>query len=153
MAIEPESTPAERLDLATGLIAETLNVEQSTISESITSHKFHEPVKHIFSHINMTYHVLHLVLSKGDTMKASGQAVWWTAAVVESGNVGTGVKKCWAEVYGKWGSFEAGGATKATAKKTVKKRTSKVDLKAKLEPGEKLVKKVMMPMMPSRGGT
>jgi A/G-specific adenine glycosylase len=151
LAIEAESTPAERLDLATGLIAETLNVEQSTISKSITSHKFHEPVKHIFSHINMTYHVLHLVLAKGDTIKASGQSVWWTAEEVESGNVGTGVKKCWAEVYGEWGSFEAGGATKpAAAKKTVKKRTRKVDLKAKSEPGEKLVKKVMMPMMPSR---
>jgi A/G-specific adenine glycosylase len=99
----------------------------------------------------MTYHVLHLVLAKGDTIKASGQSVWWTAEEVESGNVGTGVKKCWAEVYGEWGSFEAGGATKpAAAKKTVKKRTRKVDLKAKSEPGEKLVKKVMMPMMPSR---
>jgi A/G-specific adenine glycosylase len=71
-------------------------------------------VQHIFSHINMTYHAHHLVLSCPQqpalaASAAAARAVWLDSEQVEAANVGTGVKKVWAAVYGKWGTFEVGG--------------------------------------------
>jgi A/G-specific adenine glycosylase len=103
----------------------------------------------------MTYHVQHLVLSHPDTVPlpqlVNASAVWLDAAGVESANIGTGVKKVWTEIYGSWGSFDA-GAAKETGKgkgrgKGVKRKSG---VKAEPEAGGKKVKKIMMPMMPSK---
>ncbi|WVQ99230.1 A/G-specific adenine glycosylase [Kwoniella sp. CBS 9459] len=80
-------------------------------------------IPHIFSHINMKYHVTHCVLSNYNggppeiLQTAPRHAVWLDADGVEQANVGTGVKKVWSEVYGSWGSFEpATGASNAKPK-------------------------------------
>ncbi|WVQ77201.1 A/G-specific adenine glycosylase [Cryptococcus sp. DSM 104548] len=136
-------------------------------------------IPHIFSHINMTYHIHLLTLSTPfyrtsppDILRtAPRQAVWLSEEEVEKANVGTGVKKVWAEVYGQWGSFEVGGATK---KKIVKKQKTAAAPKGKGKggvwakvakstwsddeeeengKGGKVVKKVMMPVMPAKRKT
>jgi A/G-specific adenine glycosylase len=94
----------------------------------------------------MTYHIQHLqIVSDNPPPEPKlDRAVWLDDQGVESANVGTGVKKVWAEIFGSWGNFEPG-----VKKAKVIKRKSEV----KIEPvksGEKVVKKIMMPMMPSR---
>lgn len=70
---------------------------------------------------------------------------------MESANIGTGVKKVWAEIYGSWGSFDAGAAKeKGKGKGKGVKRKSVVKGDAEAEAGGKKVKKIMMPMMPSK---
>ncbi|WVF71648.1 A/G-specific adenine glycosylase [Kwoniella sp. CBS 6097] len=135
-------------------------------------------IPHIFSHINMKYHITHSVLSTA-TANAGGppdilahaprQAVWLDSHEVEHANVGTGVKKVWSEVYGSWGYFEpssctengkAGGGgkkggararpTDGNGKTKGKKMTAKVEPLGETEGNAngKVVRKIMMPAMP-----
>jgi A/G-specific adenine glycosylase len=95
----------------------------------------------------MTYHIQHLVLHAVDSATqppthTNDRAVWLDADGVESANIGTGVKKVWAEIYGSWGNFakESNGSRLKVRKKPAAKVT---------EEG-KIFKKVTMPAMPSR---
>lgn len=98
----------------------------------------------------MTYHVQHLVIESADPppTTSDARAVWLDDLGVEHANVGTGVKKVWAEIFGAWGNFEAGpkgtGPPKKAKTNAVKPKAQSVKL------GEKLIKKVMMPSMPNR---
>lgn len=109
----------------------------------------------------MTYHIQHLVIShpgpKDEVPILPSNGVWLDSAGVENANIGTGVKKVWAEIYGKWGLFVAGGVkegkgkgkgTKNTSAGTKRKSVSKLE---ETGTGGKVVKKIMMPMMPSSG--
>jgi A/G-specific adenine glycosylase len=98
----------------------------------------------------MTYHIQLLVLESPHPPPApkSDRAIWLDNEGVEHANVGTGVKKVWAEIFGSWGNFEPGSGEKKPKTKAVKKKAESV--KQKVQPGEKVVKKIMMPMMPSR---
>jgi A/G-specific adenine glycosylase len=128
----------------------------------------------------MTYHIQHVKFSRTDTdtdtdanppIPADPRATWLKAEGVESANVGTGVKKVWAQVYGAWGKFEVdvremgvrkgvkslkGGRTEIGDQGKVKGkgkgkggRQGKV-VKKEERDGEKVVKKIMMPLMPKR---
>ena len=97
----------------------------------------------------MTYHVQHLVINSNSPAPEAAEArvSWLSDEEVEHANVGTGVKKVWAAVFGSWGSLEPAKAVKGgKPTKTVKKRKSDVVA----VPGDKVVKKIMMPSMPSR---
>lgn len=135
-------------------------------------------VPHIFSHINMTYHVRHLYLVEPEgappaLKRGTATMQWLDDEGVLAANVGTGVKKCWAAVYGTWGKFDdegvkvnvativgngKGKATKSKAepkpKTTVKAApVAKRRKKAEAEPAGGKVKgarKVSMPVMPKR---
>ena len=101
----------------------------------------------------MTYHIqhLHIVSAHPPPELRLDRAVWLDDEAVESANVGTGVKKVWAEVFGSWGNFEPGISAKKA--KVVKRKTDVKKEPVKKEPantGGKVVKKIMMPMMPSR---
>lgn len=97
-------------------------------------------IPHIFSHINMTYHVLHLVLKSSSCPPLPSMGIWLDDAGVESANIGTGVKKVWAEVYGAWGRFEPADKPMKPSKKA----------KKEVVPEGKVVKNIMMPAMPAR---
>ena len=132
----------------------------------ISSQKEVAAVPHIFSHINMIYHVIHVVLIPPEGVleppKPRGTGVWLEPARVESANVGTGVKKVWKAVYGAWGSFDVSkgknvqsrlkqvdtldGKANGKISKTTK-RTS--DVIAEPVNG-KIHKKIMMPTMPKK---
>lgn len=123
-----------------------------------TSHKAIIPVQHIFSHINMTYHAQHLVFAT-DTNEPPAPAAgfWLDKDAVEHANVGTGVKKVWAAVFGKWGSFEVDtkgtGKVRAKAKVGAKAGTKAAvgkvkSVKVKSEVGTTRVRRVAMPLMP-----
>ena len=117
-----DSTPEDRESVAAESIHRYVDTDQRLVStkRSVAS------VPHIFSHINMVYHVVHLVMTPdghSDPPQTKSTGVWLDAAGVESANVGTGVKKVWSAVYGSWGSFECGkGAPKS--KSGGKKRKS-----------------------------
>ncbi|ORY32556.1 DNA glycosylase [Naematelia encephala] len=152
---EPPTTPVaasvsaeERLDASLATLSDLLDVSSTDLRKDITP-RYIGSIPHIFSHINMTYHIQHLVITTTTPppISASGQernAVWLDESGVEHANVGTGVKKVWAEVYGSWGSFEA---RVKVANKPAKK-AKKVDK----DPvgGGKVVKKIMMPLMPRK---
>jgi A/G-specific adenine glycosylase len=131
-----------------------LDISVSQLSSSITSRHAGQ-IPHIFSHINMTYHIHHLVLATAELpgMVAGKTAVWLDDEGVQAANVGTGVKKVWAEAFGTWGTFEVGvGASRAAkgSKQVGKKRKvgkEKVDGEGE---GEKVKKRIMMPAMPKR---
>ncbi|WVQ82164.1 A/G-specific adenine glycosylase [Cryptococcus sp. DSM 104549] len=160
---EPPTTPvtaglsaAERLDASR---TATFNLFAAG-AESVSPEQYVERdvgnIPHVFSHINMTYHIHHLLLNTpGDAppllMSDNARpAVWLDAAGVESANVGTGVKKVWAEVYGAWGMFVAGGKKAAPAAKKAKVGKEKeVKPSGEMRDG-KLYKKVMMPVVASR---
>ncbi|KAL1413596.1 hypothetical protein Q8F55_001371 [Vanrija albida] len=118
---EPPTTPvgsAEQDKLAASL--STLEALLGPVE--VAEHSAHGAVPHIFSHINMTYHVQHVVLADALPAPRSDRAAWLDADAVAAANVGTGVKKVWAAVYGAWGVFARGGkpakaAPKARAKK------------------------------------
>ncbi|ORX36845.1 DNA glycosylase [Kockovaella imperatae] len=118
--IPPDSTSTDRERLALESLSTYVQLTQSPTPRYIAS------VPHIFSHINMTYHVVHVLVEPppGTTLPPT-TGIWYDADTVESANVGTGVKKVWAAVYGSWGRFEA-----KTAPKTIRK--------------------VMMPLMPRK---
>lgn len=122
----------------------------------------YDPIPHIFSHINMTYHVLHVVL-RSDSIPPSSQGIWLDEAGVESANIGTGVKKVWSQVYGSWGNFDSSssgvnrgksGLTSARVKakgKIDKPSSAKTSKVVMVKAEEKVVvRKIMMPGMPQR---
>ncbi|CAK9783752.1 DNA glycosylase [Cutaneotrichosporon oleaginosum] len=116
------------------------------IEDALEEHTAIAPVPHIFSHINMTYHVQRIVL-RGDRPNPK-RGEWLSLEQVRDANVGTGVKKCWAKVYGAWGSGEVG-----QRKDLVKKQATKAPLKRVKRadgqiPGKKRV--VTMPTVPKR---
>lgn len=133
------SSTTERFETATTALAASLGITSSNASGMIQSHRHAGSIPHIFSHINMTYHILHLVLASS-TLPLSKTGVWLDETGVETANIGTGVKKVWAEVYGAWGSFDS-CAKPAKGTKTAKKE---------VVTDGKVVKKVMMPQMPMR---
>lgn len=108
----------------------------------------------------MIYHVVHVVLTPPpqDTSPPPtlSTGIWLDSASVEASNIGTGVKKVWAATYGSWGSFEVGNPglkPRPAAKK--RKSTSAVPASVSEEAGKeqssgKVVRKIMMPMMPTR---
>lgn len=140
------STADDRLTTSLETIAQLLGIPKSKIAKSTTSHQSHGSIPHIFSHINMTYHIQHLTItSESSPPEPTDPRVSWLGdEEVEHANVGTGVKKVWAAVFGSWGSLEPAKKSKVT--KAVKKRKSDVVPVT----GEKVVKKIMMPSMPSR---
>jgi A/G-specific adenine glycosylase len=143
------STLGERLATSVETIAQLLGIAQSEITNSTTSHQSHGSLPHIFSHINMTYHTQHLIISSQipPPDPIAPRVSWLGDEEIEHANVGTGVKKVWAAVFGTWGSLEP-ATSKVTKKSTkgVKKRKSEVVAVT----GEKVVKKIMMPSMPTR---
>lgn len=102
-------------------------------AHEVTAHSAHDPVPHIFSHINMTYHVQHAVLSSDSDAPPevkSERAAWLDADEVAAANVGTGVKKVWAGVFGAWGRFAAGKQAKPAKSAPKPKATPKARIKA-----------------------
>lgn len=122
----------------------------------------------------MTYHVQHVKFTNNNTdpdpdtydakppTPTDPRATWLAAEEVEGANVGTGVKKVWAQVYGAWGKFEVEMEGKGVGKgvKSLKgdkiaggngkgKGKRKVVKEEKTDSG-KVVKKIMMPLMPKR---
>lgn len=93
-----------------------------------------------------------------------GGAVWLTAEQVDGANIGTGVKKVWGEVFGLWGCFDVlgeggtkvGNGVKGKGKDQGKGKgraavNGKDASKRKVqEEGGRVVKKIMMPLMPSK---
>lgn len=150
--VSSDSTADERYEVALVSLSTILDVPSDTLTAA-AKRKDIGSIPHIFSHIDMTYHIVHVrldlpALPSLTTIGTERSAVWLDEAGVEHANVGTGVKKVWAEVYGAWGSFEAGG------KKTARAKKSQTAKGAKAAPPElvsgKIVKKIMMPMMPAR---
>jgi A/G-specific adenine glycosylase len=127
-----------------------LTIPKSDIAVATTSHRDIGSIPHIFSHINMTYHIQHLVIESTDPPPntTDPRAVWLDDEGVEHANVGTGVKKVWAEVFGAWGKFEAGAKGASIAKKA-KGKVAKPKAEV-VKNGDKVVKKIMMPSMPNR---
>jgi A/G-specific adenine glycosylase len=128
-----------------------------SISDIIKLHRDIGPIPHIFSHINMTYHIQHLRLESTSPppIPKIDRAVWLDDEGVDHANVGTGVKKVWAEIFGSWGMFEPGAPAKkgkVVKRKIASKEVEPVKSEGKVEAknGGKVVKKIMMPMMPSR---
>lgn len=152
--IPPSSTKESRSEAALKSIAQLLD---GPISDNIKLHRDVGPIPHIFSHINMTYHIQHLQIESANPPPEPklDRAVWLNDGGVEHANIGTGVKKVWAEVFGSWGVFEPGAPVKKG--KVVKRKTGadkvepeKSEGKVELKNVGKVVKKIMMPMMPSR---
>ncbi|WVR07224.1 A/G-specific adenine glycosylase [Kwoniella sp. DSM 27419] len=159
--VPSSSSPQECLDIS--LAAVTDYADLSTIPAGARQHRYVSSIPHIFSHINMTYHIHHIILDDPSSTHPPAllpdtprQAVWLDEAGVEHANIGTGVKKVWAEVYGAWGSFEVTSerpTKKAKPSKPVggKKRPAKTMPLEEVVNG-KVVKKIMMPLMPVKEG-
>lgn len=151
--IPTESPSASRLEVSMSTVARLLAVRPTDLACSTSSHVSCGSVPHIFSHINMTYHVQHLILTS-DTPPPTPddpRAVWLDDEAVEHANVGTGVKKVWAEVFGAWGNLEPSKKGAANGQKAGSKTPKTAKRKVTVtETGGKIVKKVMMPSMPSR---
>jgi A/G-specific adenine glycosylase len=149
--IPADTDPASRLSAAIATVSAL--IDQPKL-ETVSSHRHIGSIPHIFSHINMTYHITHLTITTA-TLPAT-TALWLDGAGVESANVGTGVKKVWSEIYSSWGSFDASRpAPTATAKKARgaaggAKRSAAKPTDRSVEVGGKIVKKIMMPAMPVR---
>jgi A/G-specific adenine glycosylase len=145
------SNKDQRCETALESVALLLNLPKS----DITSHRDIGSIPHIFSHINMTYHIQHLIIEsqKPPADTTDGRAVWLDEQGVEHANVGTGVKKVWAEVFGSWGSFEVGASGQKDKKVKAKPKPKpqvKVQAEDEVKKGGKVVKKVSMPAMPKR---
>ena len=137
--VSDPSTPSARLEKATEALSLALASTDAEFAKLVASRRDIGSIPHIFSHINMTYHILHLTLSSSSPPSPKS-GIWLDEAAVESANVGTGVKKVWAEVYGSWGSF-----IPCVKQIKVEKRNKK-----QAGPEGKISKKIRMPVMPSR---
>lgn len=131
------------------------------VEDAFEEHAAVAPVAHIFSHINMTYHVQRLVL-RGDRPEPK-RGEWLSLDEVTNANVGTGVKKCWASVYGVWGGCEVGKgkagqprplkkepAAKRAKKEPGAKKPKKEQAKATKSEAGRVTRKVRMPAMPKK---
>lgn len=158
--VPQDTTSEDRLEAALGKVSTLLDTSQAALS-STSSVRHYEAIPHIFSHINMTYHIIHIVLESDETPKAVN-GVWLDEKEVESANVGTGVKKVWSQVYGSWGNFDTLLLTIGESNVGNKRKSSSsAGGKAKAKPpsAKKIAvvvktdevvveKKVMMPVMP-----
>ena len=145
--VDVESTSQTRFDAAVATISRLLDLDQSQLSAMIVSKGDHGSIPHIFSHINMTYHIIRIVITS-PLLPDSKHGFWLDMEGVEKANIGTGVKKVWKEVYGSWGSFEVG--TKSEIKKNGANKKSVKETKPTISAEGKIVKKIMMPMMPRK---
>ncbi len=134
----PGLTEAERVETALTALAAAVGLAVPEISAMIMTKREVGNIPHIFSHINMTYHILHLTLPSSSPPPLS-KGVWLDETGVETANIGTAVKKVWTEVYGAWGKFDS---------ETKSVKTAKRGKKEILPPEGKVVKKIMMPAMP-----
>lgn len=179
--IPSSTTESRRLEISAKSLASMLGISTDQLQPCTQSHTETGSMPHIFSHINMTYHIQHLVLDSAITAKTinrdnndehnepptlhNDRATWLTDTEVEGANIGTGVKKVWKEVFGSWGVFERKASGKMALKaKGIGKKGSKTkagagvamaidDEAAGGESGgkaRKVVKKVMMPLMPRK---
>ncbi|KAK6910252.1 A/G-specific adenine glycosylase [Kwoniella mangroviensis CBS 8507] len=153
---EPPTSPVPTSSSPSKCLAASLNSLQDYLESSaeVGTHRYVSSIPHIFSHINMTYHIHHSVITSPAPppilASAPRSTVWLDKVEVDHANVGTGVKKVWAEVYGSWGSFDLDNAPKG---KKIKKGNSSATKKKPLEEvvkNGKIVKKIMMPAMPTR---
>ncbi|WRT66194.1 A/G-specific adenine glycosylase [Kwoniella shivajii] len=151
--VPTSSKPKDCLQASLKSLTEYIKVTARELAE-VKTYNHISSIPHIFSHINMTYHVHHFILSSTisdppEILSTSPRvAIWMDDNQVEHANVGTGVKKVWAEVYGSWGSFDENHESFAEAK--TKTASKKIKEKKPLEEVKngKVVKKIMMPMMP-----
>ncbi|KAE8537690.1 hypothetical protein D1P53_005746 [Cryptococcus gattii VGV] len=150
-------SPSERLSASLEALSDYIKITEEDAEGLQTSNRDVGNIPHIFSHINMTYHIHLLTLTSSGSEPPSIKprtprpAVWLTGEEVEKANVGTGVKKVWAEIYGSWGNFEESkmGAVVAKKEKITNNKSMKLKSPAANKDG-KIVKKVMMPAMPTR---
>ena len=137
------SGPGDRLQIGLTFLTTQLDSLKCD-DERVLSKRHVASVPHIFSHISMTYHVVHVVISDPSATSPPGPAqstgIWLDSEGVEHANIGTGVKKVWTTIYGQWGSFEV--ISSSVSKKAVK-RKSKESV-----PIGKVVRTIMMPSMP-----
>lgn len=150
---EPPSVPvgpeADRHAAALAHLGALLGRCPSELGE--LAHADVAPVPHIFSHIDMTYHVQHLVIRGLEQPPTPDRGAWLSAEEVERANVGTGVKKVWAAAYGAWGRTERSNGVAPKAKPKIKaKAKAPPKRKAQEQPEAKVVRKVMMPIMPQK---
>jgi A/G-specific adenine glycosylase len=170
IALPAPTTEDQRLVTSLDLL-DILDLPPGEIVYHINDHREIGKIQHIFSHINMTYHIHHVVLAPTQgaleaaaagtrdrpptPLQRDGRlAVWLDRERVEHTNIGTGVKKVWAEIYGSWGNFtpREKGKTKLVERKS-KPKSKRSAGAAKMEADAKngkIVKKIMMPMMPVR---
>ncbi|KIR33639.1 A/G-specific adenine glycosylase [Cryptococcus deuterogattii MMRL2647] len=147
-------SPSERLSASLEALSDYIKITGGDAEGLQTSNRDVGNIPHIFSHINMTYHIHLLTLTSSDNEPPSIKprtprpAVWLNGEEVEKANVGTGVKKVWAEIYGSWGSFEESKMGAVVAKK--EKITNNKSKPPAANKKGKIVKKVMMPAMPTR---
>lgn len=150
-------SPSERLSASLEALSDYIKITEEDAEGLQTSNRDVGNIPHIFSHINMTYHIHLLTLTSSGSEPPSIKprtprpAVWLSGEEVEKANVGTGVKKVWAEIYGSWGSFEESkmGAVVAKKEKITNNKSMRLKSPAANKDG-KIVKKVMMPAMPTR---
>lgn len=164
IALPAHTTEDQRLSTSLDLL-DILDMPRE-IGYHINDHREIGKIQHIFSHINMTYHIHHVVLAPTQGALAATRfpptplqrdgrlAVWLDRDRVEHTNIGTGVKKVWAEIYGSWGNFTPRGKGKTKlADRNSKSKSKRSVGAAKMETDAKngkIVKKIMMPMMPVR---
>lgn len=152
----PATADADKLNAAIAHLGTLLGRPVCELGE--VTHAEVAPVPHIFSHIDMTYHVQHLTVTSETQPPTPERGMWLSADEVEGANVGTGVKKVWAAVYGAWGRTErtAGGQATPKTKPKPKANGKTKSATAKRKPPEvksengKVVRKVMMPIMPQK---
>lgn len=137
----PEADGSERSEACAGLLSSLLEGGLELVSRREVGQ-----VKHVFSHILMSYEIEHVVVGgQGAPRPRTAETgappmAWLSSTEVEQANVGTGVKKIWAAVYP--------SATTATAGKGKKRKA--VATESQIGSDGKRVLKVMMPGMPVR---
>jgi A/G-specific adenine glycosylase len=130
---DSESSPTDRLAQSLELLNELLVLPKSFVLKplreytalSVTGTTDLGSIKHIYSHINATFHCRHLKLSseKPPRIQAEkGRCRWVEKSAIASANISTGAVKIWDLVNGK----EVKGKTK---KKLAKEETVKIDIK------------------------
>ncbi|WWC61714.1 A/G-specific adenine glycosylase [Kwoniella dejecticola CBS 10117] len=151
--VESSSTPKTCLETSISALSEIIDFSPAELLKQGQS-RYISSIPHIFSHINMTYHIHHSTISDSSAVppplrETDRTVVWLSEDEVVHANIGTGVKKVWAEVYGSWGSFdEESPKVKKPKNGTTQARQKKSPLE-EVKNG-KIVKKIMMPSMPTR---
>ena len=109
---EDESTSAERAAASTSLLREVLRLPDDF---DFNASRDLGIIKHIYSHINATFHVHHLRLSMDvlPSFKAhKGRCRWIAKNEVENANISTGSAKIWTLVTSGKSAKAVGGAKK-----------------------------------------